>query len=195
LDLPFRIALAVIFVAFVAHRAYYTRKFPPSADDTIDEKKGGAASAVAGILAMVGLASLLIYLFFPGLLAWASLPFPDWLRWCGVIVALLGFGLLQWSQQTLGHSWSDTPRITGRQELVTGGPYRWMRHPIYTAFLLILGSPLLISANWLLGGAWIGMAAIDIASRIRYEEEKMLARFGDEYQAYMQRTGRLLPPF
>jgi protein-S-isoprenylcysteine O-methyltransferase Ste14 len=126
-------------------------------------------------------------------MSWASLPVPAWLRWLGVAAAVLGFGLLQWSQLALGQNWSDTPRITKRQELVTAGPYRRMRHPIYTAFLLILGSSLLIAANWFVGGAWIGMAAVDIQGRIRYEEEKMLSRFGEEYRNYARRTGGLLP--
>lgn len=77
--------------------------------------------------------------------------------------------------------------------MITGGPYRWIRHPIYAAFLLILGSPLLISANWFVGGLWIAMTGLDIASRIRTEEAMMLGQFGEQYQAYMRRTGRLFP--
>ena len=79
------------------------------------------------------------------------------------------------------------------QTLITSGPYRTIRHPIYTAFLLILGSTLLISANWLVGLCWIGMTMLEIVSRIRFEESLMVEYFGDEYRAYMQRTGRLLP--
>jgi protein-S-isoprenylcysteine O-methyltransferase Ste14 len=124
---------------------------------------------------------------------WADLPFPAWLRWTGVGIALVGFMLLQWSQNTLGKNWSDTPRLLKEQSLVTSGPYRWVRHPIYTAFLLILGSTFLISANWMIGLTWIGMAVLEVASRISYEESLMLESFGDQYREYMKRTGRLLP--
>jgi protein-S-isoprenylcysteine O-methyltransferase Ste14 len=79
------------------------------------------------------------------------------------------------------------------QALITSGPYRFIRHPIYTAFLLILGSTLLISANWLIGLTWLGMTLIEVISRIGFEENLMLEYFGDRYREYMKTTGRLLP--
>lgn len=108
-------------------------------------------------------------------------------------MALSGFMLLQWAQNTLGKNWSDTPRMMKAQALVTSGPYQFIRHPIYTAFILILGSTLFISANWLIGLSWAGMAALEIASRIGFEESLMLEYFGDQYRAYMKMTGRLWP--
>jgi protein-S-isoprenylcysteine O-methyltransferase Ste14 len=124
---------------------------------------------------------------------WSALPLPLWSRWMGVAVALAGFVLLQWSQISLGASWSDTPRFMEGQKLVTRGPYRWIRHPIYTAFLLILGSLFLITTNWFIGLMWIAMTALDVAARMRAEEAMMLGQFGAPYQAYLGRTGRLLP--
>ena len=77
--------------------------------------------------------------------------------------------------------------------LITSGPYRFVRHPIYTAFVLILGSTFLISANWFIGFAWLGMTVLEVASRIGFEESLMLEYFGDQYREYMKKTGRLLP--
>jgi len=151
------------------------------------------ASKVAGILGKIGFIAVLLYAIRPSWLAWATLSFPLWLRWLGVGIVLLGFALLQGAQNTLGKNWSDTPRMIREQSLVTGGPYRFIRHPIYTAFLLILGSTLFISANWLVGFTWIGMTVLEIASRIGFEESLMLEYFGDQYRDYMKRTGRLLP--
>jgi protein-S-isoprenylcysteine O-methyltransferase Ste14 len=108
-------------------------------------------------------------------------------------IAILGFALLQWAQVTLGKSWSDTPRMMKEQTLVTEGPYRYIRHPIYTSFLLILGSTLFISSNWLIGVCMIGMTGLEIISRIQYEEALMTEYFGEQYRAYMKKTGRLLP--
>jgi protein-S-isoprenylcysteine O-methyltransferase Ste14 len=79
------------------------------------------------------------------------------------------------------------------QVLVTNGPYRVIRHPIYTAFFLILGSTFFISANWLVGISWISMTLLEIFSRINFEENLMLEYFGDRSREYMKRTGRLLP--
>lgn len=193
MDIVFRIILALIFIIFIAHRAYYNRKYPPSTADTVEEKKSGLSTYLSALLVIIGLVALVIYLIRPQLLFWASIPMPDFLRWIGVGIAVAGFGLLQWSQNTLSRNWSDKPRIMGSQELVTEGPYYWVRHPIYTAFLVILGSTLLISANWFLGAAWIGMVVLDITGRIQYEEQKMISHFGDPYLTYMERTGRFFP--
>lgn len=188
----FRILLPLVLVSFAMHRGYYVRKHG-SEQNTLKKREEGLPSRIAGILGLLGFIAVLIYAVNPDWLARASLPFPAWLRWAGVGVALLGFGLLQWAQNTLGRNWSDTPRMIKEQALVTSGPYQFIRHPIYTAFLLILGSLLLISSNWLIGLAWIGMAVLELTSRIGFEEKLMLEYFGDHYRAYMERTGRLLP--
>ena len=189
----FRVLAALLLIAFVSHRAYYTRKLAPAERETIDKLQNGPASAVASILIGAALISTLAFVFLPALLAWANSPFPDWLRWLGLAVTLAGFGLLEWAHRALGKNWSDQPRMTESQHMVTSGPYRWIHHPIYTAFLLILGSLLLISANWLVGLAWVISVSVDGAIRIRYEERVMADRFGDRYREYMRRTGRILP--
>ena len=115
------------------------------------------------------------------------------MRWLGVGVALVGFALLQFSQRTLGENWSDAPRLVQGQQMITAGPYELIRHPIYTSFFLILGSLLLISANWFIGGVWIAMTGLDVAARTRTEETLMFEQFGEHYRAYARRTGRLFP--
>lgn len=190
----FRILLPVLMISFAAHRGYYVRKHGEE-QNTLKKREEGLASKIAGLLGMLGLVAIAIYAIRPAWLSWSSLPLPLWLRWTGVCLALLGFALLQWAQNTLGRNWSDTPRMIKEQSLITSGPYRFIRHPIYTAFLLILGSTVLISANWLIGLAWISMTVIEVTSRIGFEENLMLDYFGDEYREYMKRTGRLLPRF
>lgn len=189
----FRIILPVLLVAFMAHRGYYTRKHAESAQDTVKKREEGLVSQLAGLLGMTGFAAMALYVINPGWLAWSSLALPSWLRWSGIGLALLGFALLQWAQNTIGKNWSDTPRLMKEQALVTDGPYRWVRHPIYTAFLLILGATFFISANWLIGLSWLGMAILEIISRIRFEEALMLEYFGEQYREYMKHTGRFLP--
>lgn len=189
----FRILLPVLIIAFAMHRGYYVRNHSKPEDATLKKREEGSASRISGLLGLIGFVSVIAYAINPGWLAFARLPFPVWLRWTGVVLALIGFALLQWAQVTLGKSWSDTPRMLEGQTLITNGPYQWIRHPIYTAFVLILGSTLLISANALIGLAWLGMTTLEVLSRIRFEESLMLEYFGDQYREYMQRTGRLLP--
>lgn len=188
----FRIILPVLLIAFAAHRGYYVHKHGRE-ENTLKKREEGLASRIAGLLGLVGFLAAIAYAIWPGRVTWAALPLPLWLRWIGVGVALLGFALLQWSQNSLGKNWSDTPRMIKEQSLVTSGPYRFIRHPIYTAFILILGSTLLISANWLIGFAWMGMTILEVTSRIGFEEKLMLEYFTDQYRAYRKRTGLLFP--
>src|SRR5919108_6517133 len=187
----FRIILPAVMVAFALHRGYYVRKHGEE-QNTLKQREEGLAAKIAGILGLLGFVAILIYAINPVWLASAALPLPLWLRWLGIGIALSGFALLQWAQNTLGQNWSDTPRMIKEQALITSGPYQLIRHPIYTAFLLILGSTLLISANWLIGFTWLGMTLLEVASRIRFEESLMLEYFGDQYREYMKHTGRLL---
>lgn len=189
----FRVILPVLIIAFALHRGYYVKNYSKPEDATLKKREEGMLSKVAGLLGIVGFVATILFVINPDWLAFASLPFPDWVRWIGVAIALAGFALLQWAQATLGKNWSDTPRMMKEQTLITSGPYRFIRHPIYTAFLLILGSTFFISANWLIGLCWTGMTVLEILSRIQFEESLMLEYFGEQYRDYMKTTGRLLP--
>lgn len=189
----FRIMLPLLLFAFIAHRGYYTKKNSGLEEKTIQKREEGLASKIAGLLGMLGFAASAIYVVKPDWIAWAALPFPLWMRWSGMALALVGFALLQWAQATLSANWSDTPRMMKAQELVTRGPYGSIRHPIYSAFILIIGSMLLISANGIVGLPLLLMAALEIVSRMEYEENLMIQHFGDVYRQYMTRTGRLFP--
>jgi protein-S-isoprenylcysteine O-methyltransferase Ste14 len=185
----------VLLTAFIAHRGYYTRKHGSSDENTLKKREEGLASKTSGLLGMIGFIGTIVLVVYPTWLAWTSIPLPVSVRWAGVGIALAGFALLQWAQNTLGSNWSDTPRMMKEQRLVTSGPYQWIRHPIYTAFLLILGATFLVSANWLIGLSFLGMTSLEIASRIGFEESLMIEYFGNEYREYMNRTGRILPKF
>ena len=189
-ELIFRILLGFILVSFIVHRAYYTRKYKP---DSQNSTTPTPAQRIAGLLAVLGVVGTIIYIINPSWMAWSSLQLPVWMRWSGVIIALAGFGLLQWSQNSLGKNWSDSPHLMDGHRMVLNGPYQWVRHPIYSSFLLILGSTFLVSANWFIGGSWIMMMALDISARIDFEEELLISRYGDQYRDYMTRTGRIFP--
>ena len=77
--------------------------------------------------------------------------------------------------------------------LVTDGPYRWIRHPMYTAFYVLHIAVFFLTANWFIGLTWLAGLTIIIVLRVKREEAMLLARFGDKYNSYMERTGRFLP--
>lgn len=95
--------------------------------------------------------------------------------------------------RALGRAYAPNPTILPGQQLVTHGIYRWIRHPLYTALLLFaLGMPLILRSLW---GAAAGLLIIvpSLWLRVRQEEALLVEAFGDDYRAYMARSGRLLP--
>lgn len=188
----YRILLLILLLAFIIHRGIQTRKAAPKASNVAKTLELGNAEKLANLLSLVALLSSAIYIAMPSWLGWAAFAAPTWLRWAGIAIALAGFALMTWAQSTLGKNWSDTPVQLRGHSLTTNGPYRWVRHPIYTGFLLILSAPLLITANWLVGLSWILATYLDINARIAAEEAMLRTIFAD-FSAYASKSGRLLP--
>ena len=142
-----------------------------------------------GAATMLGFAA---YLVNPAWMAWSSTPLPVWLRWTGIGLDVLAGLLLVWTLRCLGKNLTDTVVTRREHTLVTRGPYRWVRHPFYDAVALLLTANALAAANWFLfvGGA---LALSLIVLRTKREEDRLVARFGDAYREYMNRTGRFLP--
>jgi protein-S-isoprenylcysteine O-methyltransferase Ste14 len=144
---------------------------------------------LCGIVAWVVFAAYLIH---PDPVFWFALPLPLWLRWSGAAMTLLVPPLLFWTFQSLGTNLTDTVVTRREHTLVTHGPYRWVRHPFYDVVALEVASMSLVTASGLL--ALLGLAVVAMLFvRTRIEEAKLAARFGAEYQAYAERTGRFVP--
>ncbi len=114
------------------------------------------------------------------------------LQWAAAGAAALGLAIAVWARIALGRNWSGEITLKEDHELVTSGPYAAIRHPIYTALILLfLGLALFIAS----AGAWIGLALVILSCwvKLRQEEALMLRQFPDSYPAYMARTRRLVP--
>jgi protein-S-isoprenylcysteine O-methyltransferase Ste14 len=97
------------------------------------------------------------------------------------------------SHSDLGTNWSASLEIGERQTLVTRGVYRSIRHPMYASEALWATAQALLLPNWIAGLAgWIGFLPLYLV-RVPREERMMLDHFGEEYRAYCERTGRIVP--
>lgn len=191
-DAGFRLTVGLLAVAILLVRIPpQLRSFKRTERNQLEGKWNIALRALAGLS---GVALLVLYIWKPGSIAWAALPIPAVLRGVGAATAAIGIAGLMWVHRELGQNFSATLEIRSDQILVTSGPYRWVRHPMYTAFLLIVFSFFLLTANWLIGAIWIGALTAVLVSRIGKEDAAMEATFGDQYRAWAQRTGRLVPP-
>ena len=120
-------------------------------------------------------------------LAVNSLP----LQVVGLIVVIGGLGLAVWARIYLGTNWGMPMTQKAEPELVTTGPYRFVRHPIYSGLLLaIVGTALASNLYWLIGLLVVGAYFIYSAT---VEERNMSSTFPDVYPGYREHTKMLIP--
>ena len=192
-DLLFRLILIVLFISLTAFRLYYHFKAGTVRESLYTEIEGKPLAALRGLFALPWFLSLFLYLFYPVGMQWAQLPLPVWLRWIGVGLTSLGVLLVAWTNYALDKNFSTTLRVRADHTLVTTGPYHWVRHPMYTAILILLIAVGLLSANWFIGLSALPFIVIIMIWRTRKEEAMLMEKFGDAYRAYQQRTGQFLP--
>jgi len=108
----------------------------------------------------------------------------------GALSCLLGVSYAIWARVHLGRNWSPIPNVKEGHELVTSGPYRVVRHPIYTGIILAtLGTGLAIHL-WLI---IFFIMTLNFIWRVKVEEALMIRQFPDQYPEYKKRTWILIP--
>ena|ERR1051326_1670464 len=129
------------------------------------------------------------------------LPYPLNLRvipvnWgvelAGVILCLAGLMFSFWARFTIGRNWSGNITLKKEHELVQHGPYRWVRHPIYTGLILMLFGTVLVLGR-AAGLISLALAFLSFWIKLRDEETLMLQHFPNQYRAYQERVKRLIP--
>jgi protein-S-isoprenylcysteine O-methyltransferase Ste14 len=192
LDATFRPLVVAGFVIIMAIAIPF-RARSQATGESLDRTQEGVVMMIALRLAGFALwASAIAFMFEPASMAWASLPFPAWLRWTGAAIGVVTPMLLLWTLRSLGPNLTDTVVTRQAHTLVTRGPYRWVRHPFYDCMALFTLSLGLMSANWFVLAMGVAVFTL-LATRSRTEEEKLLERFGEPYRAYRATTGRFLP--
>jgi len=143
----------------------------------------------------ISLALGFILLWYPGLAGpWrlALTPQTDLARAGGAVLCVLGLLVAIWSRRTLAGNWSRDVTFRQGHELITAGPYRFVRHPIYTGILLMFFGSAMQDGRL---HSWLGflILCLGIWIKIQQEESLMLRHFPDEYPAYQKRVKALVP--
>jgi protein-S-isoprenylcysteine O-methyltransferase Ste14 len=186
----FALAVFVASVSISAWRRWQARR----AGETIprsEESRGLILGRLLVALPLFG--GVVVYTANPYWMAWASLNLPPWVRWAGVALGVLVVPSVHWVLANLGTNVSETVLTKHEHRLVTVGPYRWVRHPLYTVGVTLFVSIGLMAANWFIV-LWAVAALIAVRLVVIPQEEAHLeATFGEYYRRYRSATGSLLP--
>jgi protein-S-isoprenylcysteine O-methyltransferase Ste14 len=120
------------------------------------------------------------------------IPRTDWALVIGAVVCVFGLFITVWARRTLAGNWSSDVTFKQGHELVKTGPYRFVRHPIYTGLLVMcLGSAIEIGRL----RCWLSIVVVGIGFWIKLtqEESLMLRHFPDAYPVYQKRVKALVP--
>jgi protein-S-isoprenylcysteine O-methyltransferase Ste14 len=192
----FCVTLLLMFLGYIIPRSYYRRKAHHSSpEDQLPLTETTESEVRLALLGVCGLSADLLSIAWainPQWLAWSNLPLPPWLHWLGLPGAAGTVWLGYLAHRTLGSNYTPDLRTKVGHQVVADGIYGWIRHPMYTSFFALLASYFLLTANWLIGLWGLGYSLL-IVERAGHEEQMLIERFGDEYRAYIQRTGRFLP--
>ena len=189
----FRLLIAAILLGAIGTSGYFRSRARADGGTIARRAEGPGLVALRALITLPLLASILAYLINPAWMAWSSFEAPGWIRPVGVVLGILTIPSVVWVLRSLGKNVSETVLTKPDHELVTSGPYRWIRHPLYTTGLCLLLAVGLMATN----AAILALTAL-AATLIRFvviprEESALEARFGEEYRRYTRSTGRLLP--
>ncbi|HEX9386957.1 MAG TPA: isoprenylcysteine carboxylmethyltransferase family protein [Anaerolineales bacterium] len=189
----FCILAALILFTGIGISSYFRRKADRESGEKISRNVDG--SVMMTLIKIGGLVlwlTPLVYLINPGWMVWSKIGLPEWVRWLGVGIGILCVMGIYWLFSSIGSGITPTSATRKQHTLVTSGPYRWVRHPLYTVGTSMFIAFGMMVDNWFIAGLGI-LTFILMAIRTPKEEANLIEKFGDEYREYMTRTGRFFP--
>lgn len=138
---------------------------------------------------LVLLAAPLEYRFLPQVL-----PRGGWMIWLGTAILLFGLSIRIWTRLVLKEDYQGNLQVQPCQQLVTSGPYHWVRHPGYLGFI-VMAVGLAVGFSSLIGLLGAILTTAGFLLRIRVEEQMLIQAFGEKYIAYAKGTGKMVPRF
>jgi len=190
----FRGITGILFVIILVTRKLYEKQASEvEKAGLVENRDDMRLIGLQSVLLTISLITIIVYIINPSWVRWSTISIGNSIRWLGGILGIISTGLLVWSHSVLGKNFFGGMKIREGHKLIMEGPYQWIRHPIYTAFIGIGIGFFLLTGNWLIGGTWLASITIALVTRLNTEEEMMIKQFGDGYLQYRERTGKLLP--
>jgi protein-S-isoprenylcysteine O-methyltransferase Ste14 len=175
-----------LWIAFVALWLIWALRTKP-----VKSREGGA-SRLSHIAFTVAGAYMMSNTGGPRWLQSVIFPSSAWLQFLAILITLLGIGFAIWARVYLGGNWSSYVTVKVGHQLVRTGPYRWVRHPIYSGMILgLLGTAL--AQRRLSGLVSVVLFYTGFKIKSKIEERAMTSTFGAEYDEYGRSTGAIFP--
>ena len=188
----FRATAAALLASAFAISVYHRRNAERIGGGVSWEEEGLPTVVATRASGLALWLSAVAYAANPRWMHWSSVDLPAGVRWSGAFLGAASLPLAHWLFSSIGENVTHTVQTRERHKLVTQGPYRWVRHPLYSVGTLFFFSFGVLAANWFVLLSTLSTLGM-VAARLPREEEKLIERFGEEYRAYARRTGRLLP--
>jgi protein-S-isoprenylcysteine O-methyltransferase Ste14 len=150
-------------------------------------------AAIRGALGIIFYVSLFLWLFRGELPMVMRVPMPIVFRWTATALLVPVLAFYTSSFHALNVNYRGGVGLYDDHRLVTHGPYRWVRHPIYASFIAIMILMFAISANWVLALSGLALVTSIAIVRVPIEEKELAERFGSAWSDYARRTRRGLP--
>jgi protein-S-isoprenylcysteine O-methyltransferase Ste14 len=123
---------------------------------------------------------------------WLVVPHTTSSAWAGAFLCISGLVFAIWARATLGTNWSGVVTLKEGHELIERGPYRVVRHPIYTG-ILAMSAGTAIAMGYFGGFLGLSLLFVSFWLKLRREEDLMLKHFPAKYAAYQRRVKRIIP--
>ncbi len=191
-ELYYKTVFFILFFIFMLIRIPHAKRNKKNVNITT---KGEKREKILVFIVSMGMMIIPLMWVFSALFEGFSIGLPDWARYTGFGIFSFSLWLFYAVHKTLGRNWSPLLEIRKNHTLITEGPYKRVRHPMYTQIWLWLIAQFLFTSNWIVGLSGLITWSILYFIRVPEEETMMVEEFGEEYVKYMGATGRILPKF
>lgn len=187
--MPVFLTILLSILGFVLFHKWKLGAFtssPRNEPDFFDYHEPGMGLCTLGIIGSFA------YILTPHWFDFANLPLGQEFKHAGEVITIAAMTLYVAARRALGRNFIGGVGLYQDHQLITGGPYRYVRNPIYMAYLLVgLGVSLQMQNLFLL--FCMTIVYLVLMRRAPYEEKLLQDRFGDSYTKYLAQTGRFLP--
>ena len=177
------------FVLQIILRSYYIQYYVEGKQQRYFNKK----ERLFLLFIFVGFQLLPIMYVFTTWFSFFDYNLPKWLGFPSTMLYGFGVWLFFRAHSDLGQYWSPGLEIKENHQLITTGVFKWVRHPMYAAFVAIAVAQIFMLQNWIVGPAFLLLAIPFYLQRVKREERQLIRHFGNDYRNYMDQTNALFP--